>query len=107
MRKALSGFLAFVLLVLVAVLAVTGTMYVLRQTQRRTDVKDSVQGIEITPPQKDNSSDFSKIDNESLASRDGEKEIISKGKEYAYLSDQRDRGYACFVTCNWNDARFF
>lgn len=73
MRKALSGFLAFVLLVLVAVLAVTGTMYVLRQTQRRTDVKDSVQGIEITPPKKDNSSDFSKIDNESLASRDGKK----------------------------------
>lgn len=90
MRKALSGFLAFVLLVLVAVLAVTGTMYVLRQTQRRTDVKDSVQGIEITPPQKDNSSDFSKIDNESLASRDGEKEIISS-KGFEALDDENEK----------------
>ncbi len=90
MRKALSGFLAFVLLVLVAVLAVTGTMYVLRQTQRRTDVKDSVQGIEITPPKKDNSSDFSKIDNESLASRDGEKEIISS-KGFEALDDENEK----------------
>ena len=90
MRKALSGFLAFVLLVLVTVLAVTGTMYVLRQTQRRTDVKDSVQGIEITPPKKDNSSDFSKIDNESLASRDGEKEIISS-KGFEALDDENEK----------------
>lgn len=90
MKKALSGFLAFVLLVLVGVLAVTGTMYVLKKTQKKTEVKDSVQGIEITPQKNESSSDFSRIDSESLASYDGESEKISS-KGFEALTDENEK----------------